>query len=125
MSDFTFPFSRTHHMDTLSFKSGWGGTCPVVQWFRLQATDAEGTGLIPYWGINIPHATWYTPKKRLGNVVLFFFFWVVTCLAKEISITKEEGESRELEGSMGLCHNNNDENNVQEDSVITFKNCTV
>ena len=26
---------------------------------------------------------------------------------------------------MGFCHNNNDENNVQEDSVITFKNCTV
>ena len=66
------------------------------------------------------------PKKKAGKRgFVFFFFWVVTCLAKEISITKEEGESRELEGSMGLCHNNNDENNVQEDSVITFKNCTV
>ena len=76
------PLARTCHMNTPSCKRDWGGTCLVVQWFRLQASDAEGTGLIPDWGTNIPHATWYSQKKkkkRLGNVV---FFWVVTCPAK-------------------------------------------
>ena len=88
-------------MDTLSFKSSWGGTCLVVQWFRLQASNAEGTGLIPYWGTNIPHATWYSQKKGWETCFFFFFSgWSLAWLKFEISITKEEGENRELEGSI-------------------------
>ena len=37
------------------------------------------------------------PKKRLGNVFFFFFSgWSLAWLKVEISITQEEGESREL-----------------------------
>ena len=33
------------------------GTSLVVQWLRLRASTAGGTGLIPGWGTKIPHAT--------------------------------------------------------------------
>lgn len=51
----------------------------------------------------MPHGI--AKKKRLGNVV--FFGWSLAQLKFEISITKEEGEIRELEGSKGLHNNNN------------------
>ena len=80
----------------------------MVQWFRLQASDAEGTGLIPDWGTNVPHATWNSQKKKKkAEECSFFSGWSLAQLKFEIFITKEEGEIRELEGSMGLCHNNN------------------
>ena len=31
------------------------GTCLVVQWLRVWACNAVGTGLIPGWGTKIPH----------------------------------------------------------------------
>ena len=33
----------------------------MVQWLRLCSSIARGSGLIPGWGIKIPHAAW--PKK--------------------------------------------------------------
>ena len=35
-----------------------------VQWLRLWASTAGGTGSIPGWGTKIPHATWPKKKKR-------------------------------------------------------------
>ena len=39
------------------------GNSVLVQWLGLQASTAEGTGLIPGWGTKIPHATWHGQKK--------------------------------------------------------------
>ena len=39
------------------------GTSLVVQWLRLQASNAGGhTDLIPGWGTKIPYATWHGKK---------------------------------------------------------------
>lgn len=46
-------------------------------------------------------------KKKKAGECRFFSGWSLAQLKFEISITKEEGEIRELEGSMGLCHNKN------------------
>ena len=40
------------------FKVNSSGTSLVVQWLRLHASNAGGDGLIPGWGIKIPHAMW-------------------------------------------------------------------
>ena len=40
------------------FKVNSSGTSLVVQWLRLHASNAGGSGLIPVWGIKIPHAMW-------------------------------------------------------------------
>ena len=42
----------------------------VVQWLRLQAPNAGGTGLIPDQGIKIPHTTQCGPKKK--NLLFIF-----------------------------------------------------
>ena len=39
-------------------------TSLVVQWLRLCASMAGGTGLIPGWGTKIPHAAWHSQKKK-------------------------------------------------------------
>ena len=36
----------------------------VVQWLELHVFTAEGLGLIPVWGTNIPQASRHTQKKR-------------------------------------------------------------
>ena len=41
-----------------------GGDFLVVQWLRLHASTAGGTGSIPGWGTKIPHATWHGPEKK-------------------------------------------------------------
>ena len=58
------------------------GTSLVVQWLRLRASTAGGTGLIPGWGTKIPHAVWPKKKKSLYLVLQnvapvspFFFSW--------------------------------------------------
>ena len=38
------------------------GTSLAVQWLRLQASTAGGTGSIPGRGTYIPHATWHDQK---------------------------------------------------------------
>ena len=40
------------------------GTSLVVQWFRLSAYHAGGTGSIPGRGTKIPHATWCGQKIK-------------------------------------------------------------
>ena len=40
------------------------GTSLAVQWFRLHASTAGGTGLIPGQGIKIPHTSWCRQKKK-------------------------------------------------------------
>ena len=44
-------------------KKGWG-TPLAVQWLRLHASTAGGTGLIPGQGTKIPHATRCGKKKK-------------------------------------------------------------
>ena len=39
----------------------------MVQWLRLHALNAGGTGLVPGGGTEIPHVTWCGQKKN------FFF----------------------------------------------------
>ena len=36
----------------------------VVQWLELHVFTAEGLGLIPVWGTNIPQASRHRQKKR-------------------------------------------------------------
>ena len=36
----------------------------AVQWLRLHASTAGGTGLIPGWGTMIPHAAWCGKNKK-------------------------------------------------------------
>ena len=40
------------------------GTSLVIQWLRLQAPNAGGTGLTPDQGIKIPHTTQCGSKKK-------------------------------------------------------------
>ena len=42
----------------------FGGTYLVVQWLRLPASTAGGTGLIPGQGTKILHAAWRGQKKK-------------------------------------------------------------
>ena len=48
----------------------------VVQWLRLQAPNAGGTGLIPDQGIKIPHTTQCGPKKKKSAV--YFYIKLLT-----------------------------------------------
>ena len=36
---------------------------PGIQWLGLQAFIADGLGLIPSWGTQIPQALWRSQKK--------------------------------------------------------------
>ena len=42
----------------------------MVQWLRLQASNAKRVGLIPGQGIKIPHGQIYTKKKKRLITVL-------------------------------------------------------
>ena len=37
----------------------------MVQWLRLQVSNAEGAGLISGWGTKIPHTPRGKKKKRM------------------------------------------------------------
>ena len=39
------------------------GTSLVVQWLRLCASNAGGVGLIPGWGMKIPHVSQHSQKN--------------------------------------------------------------
>ena len=41
------------------------GISLVVQWLKLQASNAEGTGSIPGQGTKIPHAKWHGQKIKI------------------------------------------------------------
>ena len=36
----------------------------MVQWWKLSASNAGGTGSIPGQGAEIPHAAWHNQKKK-------------------------------------------------------------
>ena len=40
------------------------GNSLAVQWLRLQASTAGGTGLIPGWGTKIPYAARHDQRKK-------------------------------------------------------------
>ena len=50
-------------MDEMVAYKGTQGTFLVVQWLRLGAFNAGGTGLIPGLGTKILHDTWCGQKK--------------------------------------------------------------
>ena len=51
-------------VDLFSWKCFVLGTSLAVQWLRLHASTAWGTGSIRGWGIKIPHAVWSGQKKE-------------------------------------------------------------
>ena len=46
------------------YKRNTFGTFLVVQWLRLHASNAGGTGSIPSWGTKIPHVMRPKDKER-------------------------------------------------------------
>ena len=40
---------------------------PGIQWLGLQAFTADGLGLIPNWGTQIPQALWRSQKKSTSQ----------------------------------------------------------
>ena len=44
----------------------------MVQWLRLHAPNAGGTGLIPDWGHSISHAAQHGQKKVRGHTLGIF-----------------------------------------------------
>ena len=48
---------RKHATILVVKKKIYFGTSLAVQWLRLCASGAGGAGLIPGWGLKIPHAT--------------------------------------------------------------------
>ena len=55
---------RPGHVQESRIKETSPGTSPAVQWLRLCASTAGGTGLIPGQGSKILHASWCSQKKR-------------------------------------------------------------
>ena len=51
----------------------------MVQWLRLRASTAGGTGPIPDWGTKILHAA--QPKKKVGGIDAYFFAFIYLFLA--------------------------------------------
>ena len=56
------------------------GTSLAVQWIRLCATIAGGTGLIPGWGTKILHAARYNQKKKKNLGASLVAQWLRICL---------------------------------------------
>ena len=56
--------SRLHTLHRNYLKMG---TCLAVQWLRLHASTAGGTGSIPGQGTKIPHAAWRGQKNQKAN----------------------------------------------------------
>ena len=53
---------------TLKSKTCLSGTSLEVQWLRLHASTAGGTGLIPGQGTKTPHATQHGQKIIIINI---------------------------------------------------------
>ena len=60
------------------------GTSLVVQWLRFWASNVEDVGLIPSWGIKIPHAMWCNQKKKIIKIINFtsyvFYHNLIMCV---------------------------------------------
>ena len=55
---------RTWEVWSACFNKEGLGLPLVIQWLRLYASNAEGIGSIPGWGIKIPHALWPKNEKH-------------------------------------------------------------
>ena len=53
--------------DPLPSQNPHVGTSLVVQWLRLRALNAGGTGSIPGWGTKIPHAAQRGQNKQTNK----------------------------------------------------------
>ena len=73
------------------------GTSLVVQWLRFWASNVGDAGLIPGWGIKIPHAMWCSQKKKIIKIINFtsyvFYHNLITCVY--IYIPLKEKRKRE------------------------------
>ena len=56
-----------------NFKKQKIGTSLAVQWLKLHASTAGGTGSIPGQGTVIPNATWQPKKIKTENKIETFF----------------------------------------------------
>ena len=78
------------------------GTSLVVQWLRLPASTAGGTGLIPGLGTTIPHAVRHGQKKKNEQVLIhsfndyFFALYLFQALLGA-------GLGRQISFSSGVC----------------------
>ena len=67
--------AREQHKNVL-FKNIQAGTSLVVQWVRLCAPTAGGTGSVPGGGTKIPHVTQLgQKKKRISKEIKITFKW--------------------------------------------------
>ena len=56
---------KTEHKEKKRLKITWKGTSLAVQWLRLHASTAGGTGRILGWGSSACPTVW--PKKKKGQ----------------------------------------------------------
>ena len=59
-------------LETLLFKTS-NQTSPLVQWLRLNTSNAEDIGLIPSGETKVPHAEWQKKKKKKVTEEDFFY----------------------------------------------------
>ena len=50
--------------DNIQIRNRNSGTALVIQWLRLCSSNAGGAGLILSQGTKIPHAEWWSQKKK-------------------------------------------------------------
>ena len=67
-----------------NLKKIYGGTSLVVQWLRLRASTAGGTGSIPGQGTKIPHAVPHGQKRKdIWCMIPLCNICKITCLQKQ------------------------------------------
>ena len=75
------------------------GTSLVVQWLRFWASNVGDAGLIPGWGIKIPHAMWCSQKKKIIKIINFtsyvFYHSFIMCVYIYIYIYTIKGKKKE------------------------------
>ena len=54
----------------------------MVQWLRLLAVNAGGTGSIPGRGTKVPRATWCGPKKKKKKKRKITFVYITVDLIR-------------------------------------------
>ena len=56
--------SQNFFKPSMSLKTEVSGTCLVVQWLRLHASNSGGAGSFPSQRTKIPHAAWSSQKSK-------------------------------------------------------------
>ena len=73
-------------------------TSLVVQWLRFWASNVGDAGLIPGWGIKIPHAMWCSQKKKIIKIINFtsyvFYHSLIMCVYIYIYTIKGKKKER-------------------------------